>query len=66
MLVCLRRSRAAVTARAVESVEEVREVGKAMVALEVEVEVEVVVVVPGVLVEVDLEEEPVEVNMAKW
>lgn len=64
MLVCLRRSRAAVTARVVESVEEVREVGKAMVALELEVGV----VVLGVLVEVevDLEEEPVEVNMAKW
>ena len=61
VLVYLRRSRAAVTARAVESVEEVREVGKAMMALEVEVEVEV----PGVL-EVDLEEEPVEVNMVKW
>lgn len=66
MLVCLRRSRAAVTARVVESVEEVREVGKAMVALELEVGVVVLGVLVEVEVEVDLEEEPVEVNMAKW
>ena len=64
MLVCLRRSRAAVTARVVESVEEVREVGKAMVALELEVGVVVLGVL--VVVEVEVEEEPVEVNMAKW